>query len=117
MVEMNPVLPISQQCRLLAGAALVSLPQAGRGQCAGSCDHCADRTALSGSPLLRLAPDRGVVGDPSHSVNRKGVQRLMRLLGLAAIYQCPNTSKPAAAQKVYPYLLGGLAIDPELTPR
>src|ERR1700736_4202671 len=41
---------------------------------------------------------------------RKRVQRLMRLLGLAAIYQRPNTSKPAAAHKIYPYLLGGIAI-------
>jgi putative transposase len=46
-----------------------------------------------------------------HLVNRKRVQRLMRLLGLAAIYQRPNTSKPAAAHKVYPYLLGGIAIE------
>jgi putative transposase len=46
-----------------------------------------------------------------HVVNRKRVQRLMRLLGLAAIYQRPNTSKPAAAHKIYPYLLGGLAIE------
>ena len=46
-----------------------------------------------------------------HIVNRKRVQRLMRLLGLAAIYQRPNTSKPAAAHKVYPYLLGGIAIE------
>src|SRR5712672_4179352 len=46
-----------------------------------------------------------------HHVNRKRVQRLMRLLGLAAIYQRPNTSKPAAAHKIYPYLLRGLAID------
>src|SRR5262249_30035736 len=44
-------------------------------------------------------------------VNRKRLQRLMRLLGLAAIYQRPNTSKPAAAHKIYPYLLRGLAID------
>jgi putative transposase len=43
-------------------------------------------------------------------VNRKRVQCLMRLLGLAAIYQHPNTSKPAATHKIYPYLLGGLAI-------
>ena len=28
-----------------------------------------------------------------------------------AIYQRPNTSKPAAAHKVYPYLLGGIAIE------
>jgi putative transposase len=46
-----------------------------------------------------------------HVVNRKRVQRLMRLLGLVAIYQRPNTSKSAAAHKVYPYLLGGLAIE------
>src|SRR5260370_34910026 len=45
-----------------------------------------------------------------HRVNRKRVQRLMRLLGLTAIYQRPNTSKPAAAHKIYPYLLGGVAI-------
>src|SRR5207248_834712 len=32
-------------------------------------------------------------------------------LGLAAIYQRPNTSKPAAAHKIYPYLLRGLAIE------
>ena len=45
-----------------------------------------------------------------HVVNRKRVQRLMRLPGLVAIYQRPNTSKPAAAHKIYPYFLGGLAI-------
>ena len=45
-----------------------------------------------------------------HVVNRKRVRRLMRLIGLVAIYQRPNTSKAAAAHKVYPYLLGGIAI-------
>jgi putative transposase len=34
-------------------------------------------------------------------VNRKRVRRLMRLSGLAAIYQRPNTSKPAEAYKIY----------------
>jgi putative transposase len=43
-----------------------------------------------------------------HLVNRKRVQRLMRLL---AIYQRLHTSKSAVAHKVYPYLLGGLVID------
>jgi putative transposase len=33
------------------------------------------------------------------------------LMGLVAIYQRPNTSKAAAAHKVYPYLLGGIAIE------
>jgi hypothetical protein len=35
----------------------------------------------------------------------------MRLMGLVAIYQRPNTSTAAAAHKVYPYLLGGIAIE------
>ena len=46
-----------------------------------------------------------------HVVNRKRVQRLMRLAGLVAIYQRPNTSKPAPTHKIYPYLLGGIAIE------
>jgi putative transposase len=46
-----------------------------------------------------------------HLVNRKRVRRLMRLAGLVAIYQRPNTSKPAPAHKIYPYLLGGVSIE------
>ena len=46
-----------------------------------------------------------------HIVNRKRVQRLMRLMGIEAIYQRPRTSKPAAKHRKYPYLLRGLAIE------
>ena len=46
-----------------------------------------------------------------HGVNRKRVQRLMRLMGLVAIYQRPNTSKPAPEHPKYPYLLSGLSIE------
>jgi putative transposase len=46
-----------------------------------------------------------------HAVNRKRIARLMRLMGLSAIYQKPNTSKPHPQHKVYPYLLRGLTID------
>jgi putative transposase len=42
------------------------------------------------------------------AVNRKRVRRLMRLMGLEAIYQKPNTSRPHPEHKVYPYLLRGL---------
>ena len=45
------------------------------------------------------------------TVNRKRVRRLMRLMGLEAIYQKPNTSKAHPAHKVYPYLLRDLVID------
>jgi putative transposase len=45
-----------------------------------------------------------------HQVNRKRVRRLMRLMGLKAIYRRPKTSKPAPGHKIYPYLLGGMQI-------
>ena len=44
-------------------------------------------------------------------VGRHRIRRLMRLMGLEAIYQAPRTSAPHPAHRVYPYLLGGLAID------
>jgi putative transposase len=43
-------------------------------------------------------------------VNRKRIRRLMRLMGLKAIYRRPRTSVPATGHKVYPYLLNGLQI-------
>ncbi len=46
-----------------------------------------------------------------HAVNRKRVQRLMQRMGLAAIYQRPRTSRPAPANRIYPYLLRGLRIE------
>ena len=38
-------------------------------------------------------------------VSRKRVQRLMRVMGLRAIYRKPGISRPAPGAKVYPYLL------------
>jgi putative transposase len=46
-----------------------------------------------------------------YKVNRKKVQRLMRLMGLQAIYPKPKTSRPHPQNKVYPYLLRNLKID------
>jgi putative transposase len=45
-----------------------------------------------------------------HQMSRKRVQRLMRTVGLRAIYRRPRTSLRAAGHKVYPYLLGGMEI-------
>lgn len=44
-------------------------------------------------------------------VNPKKVRRLMRKMGLMAIYQKPRTSDPAKEHKIYPYLLGGISIN------
>jgi putative transposase len=43
-------------------------------------------------------------------VNRKRVQRLMRLMGLEAIYPKRRTTRPASGHKIYPYLLRNVTI-------
>jgi len=45
-----------------------------------------------------------------YTVNRKRVRRLMRLMGLKAIYRRPRTSKPGPGHKIYPYLLNDMKI-------
>jgi putative transposase len=46
-----------------------------------------------------------------HEVNRKRMQRLMRLMGLEGLFPGRKTSMPAPGHKVYPYLLRSLTID------
>ena len=112
MVERaDPTLSLSQQCRLLAvsRASVYRRPPEVSEQ---------DRTIMALIDRQYLArPYYGSrrmaawLATQGHLVNRKRVQRLMRLMGLVAIYQRPNTSKPAPESKVYPYLLGGLRIE------
>jgi putative transposase len=45
-----------------------------------------------------------------YPVNPKRVRRLLRLLGLEAIYPKPRTSVPAPGHRLYPYLLRGVPI-------
>ena len=107
----NPRLAISQQCRLLA----VSRSSIYRRLAEVSAEDRAIMALIDRQYLVR--PYYGSrqmaawLATQGHLVNRKRVQRLMRRMGLVAIYQRPNTSKPAVAHKVYPYLLGGLAIE------
>jgi putative transposase len=44
-------------------------------------------------------------------VNRKRIQRLMRILGIEALYPKPNLSRPAPGHEIYPYLLRGVSIE------
>jgi putative transposase len=45
-----------------------------------------------------------------YAVNRKRVQRLMRVMGIEAIYPKRHTSQPGPGHKIYPYLLRNLAV-------
>lgn len=46
-----------------------------------------------------------------HLVNVKRVRRLLRIMGLDAVYQKPNTSQPNVENPIYPYRLRGLSIE------
>ncbi len=50
------------------------------------------------------------LAEQGYPVNRKRVRRLMRQMGLQAVYPKPNLSKAHCAHKVYPYLLRGVDI-------
>lgn len=49
--------------------------------------------------------------DQGHAVNSKRVRRLLRGMGLEAVYPKPRTSLKDGETGVYPYLLRGLAIE------
>ena len=50
------------------------------------------------------------LNEEGRGVNRKRVQRLMRLMGIEALVPRPGTSKVAPGNKIYPYLLRGVKI-------
>jgi putative transposase len=50
------------------------------------------------------------LNDQRQSVNRKRVQRLMRLMGLEALYPKPRTTVAGIGHKIYPYLLRDVAV-------
>jgi putative transposase len=61
---------------------------------------------FAGSRMLRdLLRGEGV------AIGRQRVARMMKRMGIAAIYRRPNTSKPAPGHKIYPYLLRSVAVE------
>jgi putative transposase len=54
---------------------------------------------------------RDELEDCDHMVNRKRIQRLMRQMGLRALYPRQRTSQPGEGHKIYPYLLRDLSIE------
>ena len=71
----------------------------------GGIDRQYLETPFYGSRRIRASLERQ--GMP---VSRKRVQRLMRVMGLRAIYRRPRTSQPAPGRRVYPYLLRDMTI-------
>ena len=111
MVERDGTLRISRQCALLP-ISRSSVYYKPRGESAENLALMRQMDALSlqypfyGSrQMARHLRREGVV------VGRRRVRRLMRLMGLEAIYRKPRTSVAQRDHHVYPYLLGSLTID------
>ena len=106
----DPNLSITRQCRLLS-LSRSSFYYAAKGESAANLALMRRLDALflkypffgSRQMVRRLRRDGLGVG-------RHRVRRLMRLMGLQAIYQTPRTSDPHPTHRIYPYLLRELAI-------
>jgi putative transposase len=107
----GPVLPIIAQCRLLKIARSTLYYRAAP----VDPDDLAvmrrmDELYLA-SPFYGSRRMVAVLRREGLVINRKRVRRLMRVMGLEAVYQKPNTSRGHPDHTVYPYLLRGLIID------
>jgi len=103
-------LSLSRQCELL-GVSRSSLYYEARGESPETL-----RLMRRMDELFMLYPFYGSRQMMRHlhaegwSVGRHRVRRLMKLMGLAAIYRKPRTSDPHPEHKIYPYLLRDLVI-------
>ena len=111
MIEQPNLLSLTRQCQLLglSRAALYYRPveeSVEDLQLMALIDRQYLRTPFYGSRRMTAS-----LQSQGHMVNRKRVQRLMRLMGIEAIYQRQRTSRPAPDHHIYPYLLRGLVIE------
>ena len=104
-------LPLSRQCRLLkiSRSSLYYKPvdvKRADLDLMRLMDEQYLKTPFYGSRSMTLHLKR-----QGYPVNRKRIQRLMRRMGLEAIYPKPRTSRRHPGHKVYPYLLRDLHIE------
>jgi len=111
MVDRAEALPVTRQCALLdlPRSTFYHVPKPvtdAELELMRLIDRCHLEHPYYGSRRIR-----DWLEDEGHQVNRKRVQRLMRTMGLVALYPKRNLSLANQAHKVYPYLLRGQVID------
>ena len=111
MTGPHPHFSIVQQCNLLKipRSTLYYKPKAANDNALGlmrRLDELHMKWPFYGSRKLT----RELRGE-GYKINRKKIQRLMKLMGIQALYQKPNTSRKHPDHKIYPYLLRDLVID------
>jgi len=62
-------------------------------------------------PFYGVPRITAVLRQQGFEINHKRIERLMKKMGIQAIYPKRNMSQPDKEHRVYPYLLGGLHID------
>jgi len=106
-----PDLSLSQQCRLLS-VSRSSVYYTPRGDSAATLALMARIDAIYlEMPFFGSRQMARQLRREGYQVGRHRVRRLMRRMGLQAIYRAPRTSARHPEHKIYPYLLGGLSID------
>ncbi len=111
VVRDHPALSLSRQCRLLS-IARSSLYYEPKGESVETLalmrriDELFLKYPFYGARRMVLHLRREGV-----RIGRRRAARLMRLMGLQAIWRAPRTSAPHPEHRVYPYLLRGLAIE------
>ena len=106
----HPLLSVVRQCKLLyiSRSGLYYQPK-GISEEDLTLMKLIDRQYLA-TPFYGARKIAAWLKSQGRQVNRKRIRRLMRLMGIKAIYRRPRTSTPAPGQKIYPYLLGGMGI-------
>ncbi len=107
----HPRLSVLRQCDLI-GLSRSSLYYRAQGEDAFNQQLMSliDRQYTT-TPFFGVRKMTAALRREGHAVNDKRVRRLMRVMGLEAIYPKPRTSLKNQANPVYPYLLKGLVID------
>lgn len=111
MITKESDLPITRQCELLSlSRSTVYYQQQKVSDSDLTLMRRMDEMHLK-RPFYGSRRIRDWLQDEGQDVNRKRVQRLMRQMGIAALYPKRRTSKPGKGHKIYPYLLRNLVID------
>ena len=111
MIDRTHSLPVTRQCQLLnLNRSTVYYQPMGVSDEDLKLMRLIDEIHLK-RPFYGSRRIRDDLQDLGYPVNRKRVQRLMRKMGIMALYPKVNTSRPGKGHKIYPYLLRGLTID------
>ena len=110
MIEWEHILSVNRQCDLL-GLSKGSLYYIAKGESAENLELMdkLDQQYLV-TPFYGSRRMSAWLNTEGYSVNRKRVQRLMRLMGMEAIYPKPKTTLASLKHKKFPYLLRGVSI-------